>query len=430
MWGSAPAPLPAIDLPSLAAARITVVGGLVRLAGDEHAALSRHKLYARGDSLHLIGVHGMLPTTTHPEGNLTLPAHANCSFVWNATHGTGTAADTTVVGFLHLLSPSLRSARPRADGTPRVRNGSAIELELAAHPDRYVTSVISDAVAAAPPAWLAPPPPLYHVAPSRGVLEGWAPSSSPAPLLLSSAFILGTCVYAVVGEAPLHASVDLSQLRFSARLPPTVPSVHPTDDSSPPSFPSRGANVTTSTTTLQFNVQRVWATMVPPQLKQHALREQVRLRRQQARKQGTGRVPAAAARAASLFAVQQPEVDPHAAVTVAAMVVEGGDSTGVAVAMGCHAALPSAADAVEIEFTLPYAAATMEGGNRVDGSGGGGQSRLRDEGEGSVASLVLSVPRQRWPWAPVHSAICIVVEEAETATSSGAEALVQWVQVR
>lgn len=131
-WGVAPALLP-VDLRGLLAANVTVAGPQLDVAGVP-VALRRHKLFADAAELDVVAVHGPAEArwgdgaAAPPPRCHTLPPHG---------------ADGELRGFIHLISPSLVSARTSALSN---RDPAAIAADVRGRPGAHITAALRDVV--------------------------------------------------------------------------------------------------------------------------------------------------------------------------------------------------------------------------------------------------------------------------------------------
>lgn len=192
--------LPAMTLEGLKRTELRSIGPLQKLAGDRQA-LFRHKLYARSQSLEVVGIHGSIAVRDlwgHPQ------PPPPCVYRWDK-NGTNTAWNPDDIGFLHIVSPSLRSARPRSDLDPRSRNTFLIVDEITASARAYNSSALVHSIR--PDS--TPPVANFLTALPHAILRG---RSSPATasvssssiglgdLVIADAFLAGHCLIALMPQ--------------------------------------------------------------------------------------------------------------------------------------------------------------------------------------------------------------------------------------
>jgi hypothetical protein len=173
-WGVTGPLLPRVDLAALAAANVTTASVAAQLRGDAHAHF-RHKLLVSravldGPSGGLVGVHGLLRGVRDGRGG-ALP-RPPCAYEWRPAGAAGSGSDNdaggdrvaaaassaasvvvdrATAGFLHLLSPSLVSARFLPDGHPRSHDARALEAEIRGAGGSALSPLLRDALRSAQP---------------------------------------------------------------------------------------------------------------------------------------------------------------------------------------------------------------------------------------------------------------------------------------
>ena len=238
-WGVAVDLALPLTFQSLLNAKITTLGPLVKLKGDPHA-LYRHKLYAHVSALVTapVGVHGFIEPLDLQDHQQPAP-DGRCMFTWKP-EGTDSALDTSIAGYLHILSPLLKSARPRADTDLLLgRNAGSIEQEIRKSEQRYFTDVLSTSV-------------QINVTSTSGT--GYRSTSSSASfatrlpfgllrpgndpsqdyvfgdLVIGDAFLRGSCVTVLIAQhKDKEHQHDLSKLQLEAVVdakPMRIPTAH------------------------------------------------------------------------------------------------------------------------------------------------------------------------------------------------------------
>ena len=132
-----------ITLDKLLSSRIMTLGPLRDVDGDPHAQF-RHKIYSHYAPLSIVGVHGMMDVTSRSSG--AAQGRPPCEFQWNQTRATTNSVSATVGGFLHILSDSLVSTRPRPENHSRTRNAARIRNAILDGKRSFATNVLTQSV--------------------------------------------------------------------------------------------------------------------------------------------------------------------------------------------------------------------------------------------------------------------------------------------